>query len=74
MSAPHAFYRKRLALQLPIVAGVDWRKVLNRLHEGAVDKIELDGIKDEVRKVGDACAVGWFTYLGRIRIDLTTRL
>ncbi len=51
---PHAFYRKLLALQLPNVKGVDWRKVLIRLHEGAVDRNELDGIKNEVRKVEDA--------------------
>ncbi len=60
------FYRKQLALQLPIADGVDWKEVLNRLHEGSMDKVQLDQIKHEVRNVD-----GSFVHLQskNVRID-----
>eukprot|EP01084_Bolivina_argentea_P154206 268834_1 len=41
--------RKQLALQLPVADGVDWNKVLIRLHEGSMDKVQLDQIKHELK-------------------------
>ncbi len=60
------FYRKQLALQLPVADGVDWNEVLIRLHEGSMDKVQLDQIKHEVRNVG-----GSFVHLlsKNVRID-----